>query len=79
MNKLFIDDVRYPVDNSWIIVRSSDDAKEYIRYINKIPDQISFDHDLGGQDTAMIFIHWLIEVVLDGEYKFPKNFQYKVE
>lgn len=66
MKKLFLDDIRMPVDagrymdsslirlyndTDWIIVRNYD---EFVRYIMKsgMPDLISFDHDLG-EDEAI--------------------------
>ncbi len=52
MKKLYLDDVRTPVDKDWIIVR------DYEQFVSKIQDiglenieLISLDHDLG--DTAM--------------------------
>lgn len=77
--KLFIDDERFPPNDSyeWIIVRSSDAAVEYvIRY--GLPDFISFDHDLGGNDTAMKFIHWLVDELIDGKVKIPSDFDFYV-
>jgi hypothetical protein len=50
--RIYLDDVRTPVDPDWIIVRSYDEFVEKITNIglDKI-DLISLDHDLG--DTAM--------------------------
>jgi hypothetical protein len=52
MTKIYLDDVRTPVDKDWIIVR------DYEQFVSKIQDiglenieLISLDHDLG--DTAM--------------------------
>jgi hypothetical protein len=72
--KLFIDDERFPVGDGWIIARSSDEAislcKEY-----GFPNYISFDHDLGGDDTSMKFIHWLIETSMDyPNFSFPRKY-----
>lgn len=40
---------------------------------------ISFDHDLGDDDTAMIFVKWLIDYDLDNNGKIiPENFSYNV-
>ena len=30
-----------------------------------IPEHISFDHDLGGDDNALAFVKWLVERALD--------------
>ena len=51
--KIYLDDVRTPVDKEWIVVRSYD---EFVEKINEIGlnniELISLDHDLG--DSAMI-------------------------
>ena len=59
---LFIDDERFPPGNGdeWHIVRITAEAIEYVSK-NGVPDLISFDHDLGGDDTAIDFVHWLID------------------
>ena len=53
MRKIYLDDVRTPVDKEWIVVRSYD---EFVEKINEIGleniELISLDHDLG--DTAVI-------------------------
>lgn len=50
--KIYLDDVRTPIDPTWVVVRNYD---EFIETINKIGlgnvDVISLDHDLG--DSAM--------------------------
>ena len=50
--KIYLDDVRTPVDKDWIVVRSYD---EFVQKINEIGLEniglISLDHDLG--DSAM--------------------------
>ncbi len=72
--KLFIDDERNPPDNTWIVTRSSSNALEYIRN-NGMPNFISFDHDLGGDDTTMIFLKNLVDNVWNGTDSPP---DYKV-
>jgi len=66
--KLFIDDERYPVGDNFVTVRSSLEAIEFVKK-NGVPTFISFDHDLGGEDTSMVFINWLIEHMLDNKCK----------
>lgn len=63
---LFIDDERFPPDDGrkWIIARSSAEAISIFED-RGVPDFISFDHDLGGDDTSMKFINHLIELSLD--------------
>lgn len=52
MNKIYLDDVRTPIDPTWIVVRSYD---EFVTKVNEIGLEnigvISLDHDLG--DSAM--------------------------
>lgn len=53
MNKLFLDDVREAWNPSWVTVRNAADFKSYIEIMyeqtGKIPDVISFDHDLADE------------------------------
>ena len=73
--KLFIDDERFPIGDDWTIVRSSQEAMDLITYAG-MPKYISFDHDLGDNDTAMKLVHFMVARTLDtGEYdKFPRDF-----
>lgn len=80
--KLFIDDERWPpiqhdprYPGEWHIARSSIAAMDTIEMMG-IPAFISFDHDLGGEDTSMQFIWWFIEYCMDlrergGTFIFP--------
>ncbi len=56
MIKVYLDDVRTPVDKDWVVVRSYD---EFVDKVNEIGldkiEVISLDHDLG--DTAMAEWH----------------------
>lgn len=56
MFKIYLDDVRTPIDQNWVVVRSYD---EFVDKINEIGleniDLISLDHDLG--DSAMTEWH----------------------
>lgn len=65
MYKLFIDDVREPPSDEWIVVRSSAEALSYVEN-HGWPSFISFDHDLGGEDTTMIFLKYLVYKHWDG-------------
>ena len=51
-NRIYLDDVRTPIDKDWIVVRNYD---EFVKKVNEIGipniETISLDHDLG--DTAM--------------------------
>jgi hypothetical protein len=61
LKKLYLDDIRNPKSDGWTVVRN---YEEFVQYIdqNGLPDEISFDHDLGedvktGYDCAK----WLCE------------------
>lgn len=58
--KLFLDDERDPIGKDWVVARSSFDAAVIVA-IGGMPSYISFDHDLGEDDTAMNFLKWLAE------------------
>lgn len=75
--KLFIDDERFPVDDDWVIARSTNEAIFAIR-LNGMPSFISFDHDLGGNDTSRVFIKWLLDELLDGNEQLPPDFDFAV-
>jgi hypothetical protein len=74
--KLFIDDERWPIDDgtTWVIARSSADAITAVECLG-VPEYISYDHDLGGDDTSIKFIWWLINAYLDKKITtFPINY-----
>jgi hypothetical protein len=77
---LFIDDLRIPKTVSPCeerkIVRTSGEAISYVKE-HGVPNYISFDHDLGGEDTAIKFVDWLIEYDLDGHINIS-NLMYHV-
>ncbi len=56
-HKIYLDDVRTPIDKDWVIVRNYD---EFVQKINSIGleniELISLDHDLG--DSAMAEWHY---------------------
>lgn len=86
--KVFLDDERSPeflerfgftrseyVD--MVVVRSSAKMIEHVKE-HGVPTYISFDHDLGGDDNARVFIKWLIDELIDGRVKMPKDFDFVV-
>lgn len=76
--KLFIDDERFPVDETgWHIARDFDDAC-FLVIKKGIPSYISFDHDLGQGPTGAAFAEWLINYMLDNDLRFPIDFDYFV-
>jgi hypothetical protein len=79
MLKLFLDDERFPPDDGseWVIVRSAFEAMLYCMD-HGCPEFISFDHDLGENDTGMNFVHGLVHYDLDHPGFIPDNFEFYV-
>ena len=77
MRRLYIDDIRYPKTKGWVIVRTSADAIQYLKNTG-CPDFISFDHDLGGDDTAMKVVKWMVENDLNNPGFIPLDFKFNV-
>jgi hypothetical protein len=81
--KLYLDDVRDLPDDSYSLVRSYEEAINYVKD-NGIPSFISFDHDLGVDEngepilTGYDFAKWLVEMDMNNVYKFPEDFFFKV-
>lgn len=75
--KLFIDDIRNPVDESWEVARSSKQAIQFIKLYG-MPIEIAFDHDLGGDDIAIRVIDFISEELNSSRIKIPKGFKYSV-
>lgn len=69
---LYLDDVRNPADAAeWtVIARSSDEAMLYTKMYGVLPQRASLDHDLGGDDTGMVYLKWIVDAVLDGELQY---------
>ncbi len=68
--KLFLDDLRHPPNDGFILVKDIDEFKEMVLTFG-LPDVIAFDHDLGqGQGREGIdAINWLID---DKEFDLRK-------
>lgn len=65
--KIFLDDERFPAgqgDNTWMIIR---DYEDFVRVVTEygIPDEISFDHDLGDGPTGYDCAKWICDHMLD--------------
>ena len=77
--KIYLDDIRTPENEAeWVILRTSGEAIHYVRK-NGCPSFWSFDHDLGGDDTTMVFLKWLVDYDIDSNGKIiPEDFQYNV-
>ena len=75
---MYIDDIRTPKNEYTMICRNSDETIEYM-VRNGCPEFISFDHDLGGDDTSIIIVKWLINMDLDMDGEFiPNNFSWNI-
>ena len=61
---------------------STDKLKLILNFIETkkygIPIVLQFDQDLGGDDTSMVFINWLINYMLDNDLTFHKNFRFDI-
>jgi len=79
MINMYLDDLRDPPQNKqWLIVRSSKEAIDYVKK-HGMPEYCSFDHDLGGEDTTMVFLKWLVDQDIHrGGNVIPDNFSYDV-
>ena len=76
--RLYIDDIRNPKGDFDVIARTSTAAIQVIENLG-CPEYISFDHDLGGDDTAMIIVKWMVNRDLDLNGKFiPEGFEFNV-
>lgn len=75
--KMFLDDERFPAGDQYAIVRSSNKAIQAVQAAG-MPITIAFDHDLGGDDTTMVFLNWLTEEIIDGKLSFPEGFTYSI-
>ncbi len=81
--KIYLDDIRTPSNNDFIILRSYKEAVEYIKN-NGIPHYVSFDHDLGCDEKENIlpsgfdFAKYLVDMDIKKKYCFPNNFQFNV-
>lgn len=81
--KLYLDDIRFPDDSTYIIARTVEEAQQLIQKYG-VPDFISFDHDLGVDDAGNLlpsgydFAKWLVEMDMDGELELPEEFDFRV-
>jgi len=50
LRKLYLDDVRNPKTKGWTVVRTYEDFVSHIEQ-NGLPEEVSFDHDLGREHT----------------------------
>ena len=57
--RLFVDDLRPAPDDTWTVAQTSAEALEILR--GGAVEELSLDHDLGGEDTARPIVLWLAE------------------
>jgi len=74
--RMYIDDIRDPKGDFDYIARTSTDAIEMMSI--GCPTFCSFDHDLGGDDTAMRVVKFMVEADLDNPGWIPDNFTFFV-
>lgn len=60
MKNLWIDDIRTPPEG-YLWAKNSQEALELIGANEEAFNHISFDHDLGGEDTSRRVVLWLCE------------------
>ena len=77
MIKIFLDDLRIPLDESWIIIKSYSHFVDFIviQDFNLI-SEISLDHDLGLSDlknekTGYDVAKWLVNYSMDNNINLP--------
>ena len=61
--KLWVDDLRDPPnwnDGTWSWARTSQEAIDCLKYLGPY-EEMSLDHDLGGEDTTRAIVLWLCE------------------
>ena len=81
--KLYLDDIRLPQKDGFVIARTVAEAQELIIRWG-MPEFISFDHDLGVDDMGNLlpdgydFAKWLVAMEMNGEIMMPKNFTFEV-
>ena len=66
----WIDDIHDAPSDTWIVCRTSDEAIEAVK-THGWPVYMSLDHDLGGDDTAMVFLKRLVNEIWDGDKRPP--------
>lgn len=85
---MFIDDERFPHNVTWmqadfycvdwVICRTWAEVLYHIHHFG-FPDTISFDHDLGKNETTGYDIaKKLVDMLMDGDYELPENFRFFV-
>lgn len=73
---LFLDDERDPVDGGeWVVCRSTDEAVTETLSRGCPPSVMSLDHDLGGDDTAMRYLRWVMDTYDNWDFTYRVHSQ----
>lgn len=66
--KIFLDDIRNPPDDSWIVARTASEAYFLIRNNARVEITASLDHDLGDNiPTGYELLNWIErDIAMDG-------------
>lgn len=81
--KLFIDDIRNPPDDSYAVARSVIEAQLMISFYG-MPNFISFDHDLGIDESGDILpsgydlAKWIVEMDMNGAIVLSDSFDFTI-
>jgi hypothetical protein len=61
--KIWVDDIRTPPDETWTWFKNSKECIVFLRYAKGAwgIDEMSLDHDLGGDDTSRAIVLWMCE------------------
>jgi molecular chaperone DnaK (HSP70) len=68
--RLWIDDLRDPPDDTWIWAKTSTEALHALA--TRQVTEVSFDHDLGGDDTTMRVANYIERLAAQGRRAPPK-------
>lgn len=68
--KVFLDDIRTPPDDTWVIVRTVEQAKQLLK--DNVVAVLSLDHDLGeSEPTGYDLVCWIEEQVFKRKLLSP--------
>jgi hypothetical protein len=59
VSRLWVDDLRAAPAADWVVARTSAEAIERLSATDF--DELSLDHDLGGDDTTRAVVQWLCQ------------------
>lgn len=74
--RLFLDDIRDAPGGDWVIARNAEEAKSIVQQ-KGFPSFISFDHDLGLEESGYDFAKWLVDYDMDNNV-VPEDFSFNV-